>query len=222
MSSDHWFDNIGRPLPLDACPSLLLFLLFSPRNYHEEPGYPSFWDKNLFQPVKNTNYKQEFVEDSISRPEASAEASASAEGDYPSFWDKICATVRTAIARHSLPIYSHELLFASEKTPQQNTAKIQISPWANKCLQLRTHSLMVRKFRGGTKKVEFLGNGGVIYSGRVYSRAVILIWPRSNRNDIQCQSRGGRAVLTSQSSDVAGASDNAVTAPGRYYDQQCK
>jgi len=32
---NHWFDNIGRLFWLDACPLLLLFLLFLPRNYRE-------------------------------------------------------------------------------------------------------------------------------------------------------------------------------------------
>ena len=118
---------------------------------------------------------------------------------------------------HSLPIYSHELLFASENAAAEYRE--------DSTRFMGKHVLTDPSYglsRGGAKKVEFLGNGGVIYSGRVYSRAVILTWPRSNRNDVQRQSRGGRDVLASQSSDVARASGNAVTAPGKYYDQQCK
>jgi len=33
------------------------------------------------------------------------------------------------------------------------------------------------------------------YMGRVYSRAVIMIWPKTHRRDVQIQSRGGRAVI---------------------------
>ena len=55
-----------------------------------EPVIPENGIAGLLQPVANTNYKQDVVEDSISQPEASNEAStsASAAGDYSSFWDK--------------------------------------------------------------------------------------------------------------------------------------
>ena len=57
-------------------------------------GYPSFWDKNA---LTDTSFEiREVVEDSISRPEASAEASASAARGYPSFWDKKHATARAS------------------------------------------------------------------------------------------------------------------------------
>ena len=83
---------------------------------------------------------------------------------------------------HSLPLYSHELLFASEEA-----------------------AVKFRKDEGGKgervrvestpKEVEYQGNGGYIYPGRVYSRAVIIIWPQSHRELVQMQSKGGRAVL---------------------------
>ena len=42
-------------------------------------------------------------------------------------------------------------------------------------------------------KLEFLGNG-MPYPGRVYSRAVIIIWPKSHREFVQMQSKGGWEV----------------------------
>ena len=39
-----------------------------------------------------------------------------------------------------------------------------------------------------------VGNG-MQYPGRVYSRAVIMIWPKAHRTDVQIQSRGGRAII---------------------------
>lgn len=119
---------------------------------------------------------------------------------------------------HSLPIYSHELLFASENAAAEYREDSDLCKGKHVFTDKNSLELNI----GGATKVEFLGNGGAIWPGRVYSRAVILIWPRSNRNDVQRQSRGGCAVLASQSSVTTKACRNAVTAPGRYYDKQCK
>lgn len=43
------------------------------------------------------------------------------------------------------------------------------------------------------KEIEFLGNG-CPYGGRTYSPAVILIWPKSNRQAVALQSKGGQEV----------------------------
>ena len=81
---------------------------------------------------------------------------------------------------HSLPLYSHELLFASEEA----------------AVQYRKDEEENGKHVLGENpdKLEFLGNG-MPYPGRVYSRAVIIIWPKSHRQCVQMQSKGGRAVL---------------------------
>ena len=85
------------------------------------------------------------------------------------------------LGNHSVPLYSHELLFASEeaaskfrKDDEENGEKVMVET--------------------SPKEVEYLGNGGC-YMGRVYSRAVIMIWPKSHRQDVQSQSKGGRSVL---------------------------
>ena len=44
-----------------------------------------------------------------------------------------------------------------------------------------------------------VGNG-CPYMGRIYSRAVILLWPRANREAIEMQTKGGRAVKNGSSS----------------------
>ena len=83
---------------------------------------------------------------------------------------------------HSLPLYSHELLFASEEA----AVKFREDERVN------ANNVMVDD---SPKEVEFLGNGGYIYPGRVYSRAVIIVWPKSHRERVQIQSKGGRVVL---------------------------
>ena len=82
---------------------------------------------------------------------------------------------------HSLPLYSHELLFASEE------AAVKFRKDGGKGERVRVEST--------PKEVEYQGNGGYIYPGRVYSRAVIIIWPKSHRQFVQMQSKGGRAVI---------------------------
>ncbi|KAL9190754.1 hypothetical protein ACHAXT_000460 [Thalassiosira profunda] len=80
---------------------------------------------------------------------------------------------------HSLPIYTHELLFASEGA----SAKFR------KDAEQRKHVVVE-----DPQDVEFLGNGGC-YMGRMYSRAVILLWPKAHRQDVQGQRKGGKQAL---------------------------
>ena len=44
-----------------------------------------------------------------------------------------------------------------------------------------------------------VGNG-CPYMGRIYSRAVILLWPKANREAIELQTKGGRAAKNGSSS----------------------
>ena len=81
---------------------------------------------------------------------------------------------------HTLPIFRHELLFASQET----AAKFREESYDGKSVILENDP----------KEIEFLGNG-MPYPGRKYSRAVLLIWPKAHRRDIQSQTKGGRAVL---------------------------
>ena len=92
---------------------------------------------------------------------------------------------------HSLPLYSHELLFASEEAGIQfRKDKGEYGP--------------VGRHVEGAKpeKLEYLGNGAP-YPGRVYSRAVIIIWPKSHRKYVQMQSKGGWAVIQEQDNQRA-------------------
>ncbi|KAL7537607.1 hypothetical protein ACHAWF_014939 [Thalassiosira exigua] len=92
---------------------------------------------------------------------------------------------------HSLPIYSHELLFSSEEA----RIKYRKDNDNEKHVLLDSDDLY---HETGPKEIEFLGNG-MPYPGRIYSRAVILIWPRAHQRDIQMQSKGGRELLANQS-----------------------
>jgi len=83
---------------------------------------------------------------------------------------------------HTLPIHRHELLFASQET----AAKFRED-------SVYGHGKQVI-LENDPKEIEFLGNG-MPYMGRTYSRAVLLIWPKAHRRDIQSQTKGGRAVL---------------------------
>lgn len=85
---------------------------------------------------------------------------------------------------HSLPIYSQEILFAS------NEARCKFRKDAAEGKHVVVEN--------SPKEVEFLGNGGC-YMGRMYSRAVILLWPKSHRKDVQMQSKGGRAAAREES-----------------------
>ncbi|KAL7543990.1 hypothetical protein ACHAWF_007499 [Thalassiosira exigua] len=92
-----------------------------------------------------------------------------------------------------MPIYSHELLFSSEE------ARIKY----RKDNDHGKHVLLDSDDKGldreaGPKEIEFLGNG-MVYEGRAYSRAVILIWPRAHQRDVQMQSKGGRELLGNES-----------------------
>ncbi|KAL3795583.1 hypothetical protein ACHAWO_001578 [Cyclotella atomus] len=79
---------------------------------------------------------------------------------------------------HSLPIYSHELLFASEEASTEyskdkgSNGKHMVS-------------------NGGIKKLEFFGNS-MPHLGRHYSRAVVMIWPKAHREDIRTQAKGNK------------------------------
>lgn len=77
---------------------------------------------------------------------------------------------------HSLPIYAQELLFASEGA--KNDFRSETSDNQNVLAE--------------PQEVEFLGNG-MPYPGRWYSRSVILLWPKENREVVELQSKGGRA-----------------------------
>ena len=91
----------------------------------------------------------------------------------------------TEPGNHSLPIYSHELLFASEEAASEyRSNNSYYSHISGKHVFVES----------SPKEIEFLGNG-MPYMGRVYSRAVIMIWPRAHREGVQMQAKGGRAVL---------------------------
>lgn len=92
---------------------------------------------------------------------------------------------------HSLPLYSHELLFASEE------AGIQFRKDEGEYGPVGRHVEGAKP-----EKLEYLGNGAP-YPGRVYSRAVIIIWPKSHRKYVQMQSKGGWAVIQEQDNQRA-------------------
>lgn len=83
---------------------------------------------------------------------------------------------------HSIPIYSHEILFASEEAARKYRKDED---------DHGIHAIVE-----DPKDVEFLGNG-CPYEGRIYSRAVILIWPKAHREAIELQTKGGRSVKSS-------------------------
>jgi hypothetical protein len=73
-------------------------------------------------------------------------------------------------SKHRLPIFSHELLLTNEQSKDLFRGN-----------GYEGHNLVCQD---SPKEVEFLGNG-FPYPGRVYARAVIILWPKSNRESIE-------------------------------------
>jgi len=84
---------------------------------------------------------------------------------------------------HSLPLYNHELLFASEQALETHQEEQE------------SLTCMV----GYPQQIEFVGNG-MPYEGRVYSRAVIVMWPKQHRAAVQKQTKGGAAAAAAAES----------------------
>lgn len=83
---------------------------------------------------------------------------------------------------HSLPIFAEEILFATEGAKAEFFAEADCDG--------RDQEVLVHS---DPQEVEFLGNG-MPPPGRWYSRSVILLWPKENRNMVELQSKGGRAL----------------------------
>ena len=81
-------------------------------------------------------------------------------------------SVKTEWSKSSyrIPIFSHELLLTSEESKQRFRG-VEFEGTRLSC-------------EDSPKEVEFVGNG-CPYLGRVYARAAILIWPKSNREKVE-------------------------------------
>jgi hypothetical protein len=119
---------------------------------------------------------------------------------------------------HSLPLYSHELLFASEEASTEYRKDAKYGNGKHVVADSEVKKLEFRKFRRtdliliqpSTQQlcpyiISFhyyfvllfpVGNG-MPYMGRQYSRAVIMIWPKAHREEIQIQAKGNKAVSPS-------------------------
>ena len=116
---------------------------------------------------------------------------------------------------YSLPIYSHELLFASEeasteyrKDAESNGKHVVADDSGVKKLEFRKFrppiwykplpnlscSDINISFHSAFTLFSFSVGNGMPYPGRQYSRAVIMIWPKAHREDIKMQAKGNKEV----------------------------
>jgi hypothetical protein len=110
---------------------------------------------------------------------------------------------------HSLPIYSHELLFASEEASTEyskdkgSNGKHMVSNGGIKKLEfckLCPNEMIKVLLCSSSTLIQFnflsllsvpVGNS-MPHLGRHYSRAVVMIWPKAHREDIRTQAKGNK------------------------------